>query len=393
MTETNVTPQIALARVDGLLNKVYVSGLALLTLDLVQNALRQSQFLNPIWFWLTFGALIFSVVGAVLAAFKFGNTRYWYRAMVIVVVFTMLTWGYQMIDNQTLPADYKPWIWWAVGPVTVAAAGAWKPIWAYASLVIAPVLWLVVETSSEGGATPLGLAMQDSLYAFFFSTALVVMALALRDRANEVDRENGKAIQAVLERTRSEVLNRERAIFNSIMHDQVLTTLDLAANATSERSKKLAATAAEDAIGRLNREVDRTAVQPDSFEVSVMGEPLMEAVQRRSTDFQVSLTGKCDLKIPFQAGAAIFEATLLAVSNSLTHAPRASERKVLIRLSQRGIKVVVSDNGTGFRMSNVHKTALGMRWTMFRRLESLGVKPSLESKPGAGTTWIFEWYE
>jgi signal transduction histidine kinase len=82
----------------------------------------------------------------------------------------------------------------------------------------------------------------------------------------------------------------------------------------------------------------------------------------------------------------------LAVANSNTHAPSASERFVRLRLSQRGIKIVVSDNGKGFRMSNVHKTALGVRWTIFKRLESLGVKASLESKPGQGTTWIFEWY-
>jgi signal transduction histidine kinase len=106
----------------------------------------------------------------------------------------------------------------------------------------------------------------------------------------------------------------------------------------------------------------------------------------------VALTGTSSRDIPIQSVAAIVEATLLAVSNSVTHAPSATERRVKIRLSQRGIKVVVSDNGTGFRMSNVHKTALGMRWTIFKRLESQGVKAHLESKPGAGTTWIFEWY-
>ena len=392
MSTANVTPQIALARVDDLLNKVYVSGLVLLTIDVVQNGLRQVQFLNPVWFWLTFGSLIISVSGAVFAAFKFGHTRYWYRALVIVVLFTMLTWGYQMIDGQDLPNDYKPWIWWAVGPVTIAAAGAWKRTWAYVSLFIAPVLWLVVETSPEGGGTPLALAIQDSLYTFFFSTALVIMTMALRDRASDVDRENGYAIQAFLERTRADVLNRERSIFNSILHDKVLTTLELASTATTEKAKAAAAASAEDAIGRLEREVDRTANPPENVSLGSIVEPLAEAIKRRYSEFDVLLSGSSDRDIPFQVAAAIYEATMLAASNSMAHAPRASERKLRVRLSQRGIKVVVSDNGSGFRMSNVHKTALGMRWTMFNRLESLGVKTSLESKPGTGTTWIFEWY-
>ncbi len=122
MPAVTETPQIALARVDDLLNKVYVSGLALLTVDLVQNAVRQMDYLNPIWFWLTFGSLIASVIGAALAAFKFGNTRYWYRAMVITVLVTMLTWPYQVHAGIPFPPDYKPWVWWAVGPVVIAAA-------------------------------------------------------------------------------------------------------------------------------------------------------------------------------------------------------------------------------------------------------------------------------
>jgi signal transduction histidine kinase len=393
MSAVTETPQIALARVDDLLNKVYVSGLVLLTADLAQNAFRQMDFLNPFWFWLTFGSLIISVVGATLAAFKFGFTRYWYRAMMIVVLVTMLTWAYQAPDDLVFPVDYKPWIWWAVGPVVIAAAGAWSRKWAYLSLGIFPILWLMVETSAQGGGTPLNLAIQDSLYTFFFSTVLVVMAMVLRDRASEVDEQNAIAVQAVLQRTRAEVMERERAIFNSILHDKVLTTLDLAARANSAKARTEAAESAKDAIGRLTREVDRTINQAASVSLQEIPEPLLSAVKRNDESFETSYTGSSNLKVPFQVAAAIYEATLLAAANSRTHAPGATKRKVSIRISERGIKVVVSDNGRGFRMSNVHKAALGVRWTIFKRLENNGVKAHLETKPGSGTTWIFEWYQ
>ena len=393
MSAVTETPQIALARVDDLLNKVYVSGLVLLTADLAQNAFRQMDFLNPFWFWLTFGSLIISVVGATLAAFKFGFTRYWYRAMMIVVLVTMLTWAYQAPDDLVFPVDYKPWIWWAVGPVVIAAAGAWSRKWAYLSLGIFPILWLMVETSAQGGGTPLNLAIQDSLYTFFFSTVLVVMAMVLRDRASEVDEQNAIAVQAVLQRTRAEVMERERAIFNSILHDKVLTTLDLAARANSAKARTEAAESAKDAIGRLTREVDRTINQAESVSLQEIPEPLLSAVKRNDESFETSYTGSSNLKVPFQVAAAIYEATLLAAANSRTHAPGATKRKVSIRISERGIKVVVSDNGRGFRMSNVHKAALGVRWTIFKRLENNGVKAHLETKPGSGTIWIFEWYQ
>jgi hypothetical protein len=386
------TPQIALARVDDLLNKVYVSGLVLLTIDLVQNAVRQIDYLNPVWFWLTFGSLIASVVGAVLAAFKFGHTRYWYRSMVIIVLVTMLTWPYQGHAGLPFPADYKPWVWWAVGPVVIAAAGAWSRKWAYLSLLVFPILWLIVETSPDGGGTPVNLAIQDSLYTFFFSSVLVILTMVLRDRAIEVDKQNGIAVQAILDRTRAEVFSRERAIFNSIMHDKVLTALEKASKATTERARAAAAEAAEDAIGRLTREVDRTTKQPENVSLQLLADPLLEAIRRSEPNFKVLSSGSTTLEMPFQVASALYEATLLAVANSTTHAPNASERVLRLRLSQRGIKIVVSDNGKGFRMSNVHKTALGVRWTIFKRLESLGVKASLETKPGQGTTWIFEWY-
>lgn len=391
MSSITETPQIALARVDDLLNKVYVSGLALLTIDVVQNAFRQIHLLNPFWFWITFGSLIVGVIGAIFAAFKFGNTRYWYRALVIVVVFAMLTWGFQALDHQKLPADFKPWVWWAVGPVAVAAAGAWSRKWAYLSLLVFPTLWLLVETSPEGGGTPFSLAIQDSLYTFFFSTVLVVMTMVLRDRAIQVDTENSIAMRAILERTRAEVFSRERAIFNSILHDKVITTLEKASKATNGTLRRQAIIAAEDAIGRLTREVDRTVNQPENFDMTLMVEPLLETISRSEPSFNVSSTGSSSIEIPFQVASALFEATMLAVANSSTHAPNASDRKVRIRLHQRGIKIVVSDNGKGFRMSNVHKLALGVRWTIFKRLEAIGAKASLESKPGAGTTWIFEW--
>jgi hypothetical protein len=392
MTASPETPQIALARVDDLLNKVYVSGLILLFVDVVQNAFRQIQYLNPFWFWTTFTSFLITLIGAVLAAFKFGNARYWYRAMVIVLLFSMLTWGYQVLDAQSLPQDYKPWIWWALGPVTLAALGGWNRKIAYLSLVGGPLLWLVVSTSSQGGSTPIGLALQDGLYTFFFSTALATMAAAIQDRAKQVDSENALAIQATLTRARENVLKRERAIFNSILHDKVLTTLELASNATTEKAKREASAAAEDAIGRITREIERTANPPQNVQLDSVSEAFVEAIHRRHPSFRVNLVGTSSQEIPFQAVAAIVEGTLLAASNSMAHAPKADQRKVNIRLSQRGIKVVVSDNGRGFRMSNVHKTALGVRWTIFKRLESQGVKARLASKPGEGTTWVFEWY-
>jgi signal transduction histidine kinase len=388
----SVTPKIALARVDDLLNKVFVIGAALLTVDVIQNALRQAQYLNPAWFWFTLSAVVISAIGAIGAAFWFGNTRYWYRAMIFSSLFTMLTWNYQMSSSQLVPSDFKPWVWWTLGHTVLACAGAFSRKWAYFALIAGPSIWLVVETQGHGGNADLGRALQDSLYTFFFTTVLMLMVLALRDRAIDVDKENEIALKAVLERTRVAVLNRERARYNSILHDQVLDTLSAASDASTERTRQQAVAAAERAIARITRELDRGANPTETYAFESMAQPLADAILRQSAEIEVAITGTTLHQMPYRVAAALWEATLLAVANSITHSPFASKRTVKLRASQRGIKITVSDNGKGFTMSNVHKSALGVRWTIFQRLESLSIKAHLQSKLGQGATWIFEWY-
>jgi MFS superfamily sulfate permease-like transporter len=180
MSAQHESPQIALARVDGLLNKVFAIAVVLLTVDVAQNAFRQIQYLNPLWFWSTFSALIISVFGLVISSFFVGKARYWYRALVIVVLFTLLTWAFQMQHSEVLPREFKPWVWWALGYAVVAAAGGWKRLWAIIALVVGPAIWLIVATSSSGGHSSFLTAIQDSLYTFFFSAAITLLVLELR---------------------------------------------------------------------------------------------------------------------------------------------------------------------------------------------------------------------
>jgi signal transduction histidine kinase len=55
------------------------------------------------------------------------------------------------------------------------------------------------------------------------------------------------------------------------------------------------------------------------------------------------------------------------------------------------IKIVVRDEGVGFRPSRVPKNRLGIRTIIFRQLESVGATAHIDSRPGEGTTVVLEW--
>jgi len=385
-------PQIALARIDGLLNRVFAIGVLILTFDVAQNAFRQIDYLNPFWFWGTFSALIVSIGGLVFSTFFSGKSSYWFRAVVLVTLFTLLTWGFQMRNDVALPTDYKPWIWWALGYALVAAVGAWAKEWVYVSLIFGPAIWILVVTTPSGGSASLFTAIQDSLYTFFFSLAISLLVLELKDRAIKLDSENDLVLQSSLERVRLEAIRIERAHINSMLIDKSISTLNVAANALTSKQKSMAVEMARDAISHLEAEMSRGATPPDSFGSKAILTPLVNAIYNRSPDWQVTVKGETELQLSYHLATGIYEATILALNNSLAHAPDATVRKVNITLRNRGLKIVVHDNGGGFRMSSVHKTALGVRWTIFRRLASVGVKAKLDTSLGKGTTWIFEWY-
>jgi signal transduction histidine kinase len=129
----------------------------------------------------------------------------------------------------------------------------------------------------------------------------------------------------------------------------------------------------------------------DHISSQALFESLSAAIERRSTFVQVKTKSPVDLQVPFEVAVAIAEATFQALNNSLVHAPGASSRKVTLSSAHKSLKVVIVDNGPGFRMSSVPRNRLGVRLAIFQRLETLGVGAHLQSSPGKGATWVFEW--
>jgi signal transduction histidine kinase len=54
------------------------------------------------------------------------------------------------------------------------------------------------------------------------------------------------------------------------------------------------------------------------------------------------------------------------------------------------VKIVISDDGVGFRVSRIPRSRLGLRLSIIQRVETIGGRVFIDSKPGSGTNIVLE---
>jgi signal transduction histidine kinase len=174
------------------------------------------------------------------------------------------------------------------------------------------------------------------------------------------------------------------------VHDSVLTTLLLAANAEDAEAEKAAAESAANALTKL-RNTDASASKDESISINSLFSALEVAIHRQSQRIQIESEGSTNYAVPVGVASAITEATLQALANAINHAGQAVTIQVFLKGSADGLKIVVKDNGRGFRPSRVPKNRIGLRLSIIGRMQAVGGKVFIDSKIGVGTNVIIEW--
>ncbi len=82
----------------------------------------------------------------------------------------------------------------------------------------------------------------------------------------------------------------------------------------------------------------------------------------------------------------IFRILQELINNAIKHA-NASQINVNFRFSEKGMGIVVSDNGTGFKLKEMIRTGLGLK-NLESRSEMLGANFKMKSEEGKGTKAI-----
>ena len=381
----------SISRVNLMLGRIYSIALSAITAEAIVNGFGQLAFLNPIVFFVSAGALVTAVLGVLVSTWLIpSRTNFWLRSVAIVSLALITTWPLHFDPTQATPDAFQPWIWWPLGICAIAAGTTFRFGIGVIYLMFITISWPILKVSGYGGSGQLLLGVQEALHLFVFSAVLIAMVLALRWEAGKTDAANQQAIASAVESARVDAAGIERSRLDALVHDSVLTTLLLAANADSDQQRYLAAKSAVDAIARL-----KTARSEESKSTQLTLASFFHALELRikqtSPEFQVSLSRLSDLPLSSKTAEALTEATLQAVDNSLKHASNATEQVVRLKGQESGLKIVVSDNGKGFRPSQVPKDRIGISSSIVARATNVGGRVFINSSPGSGTDVVIEW--
>ena len=384
------TKSYSVNRVNQLFASIFSFLLVAVSSEALVNGYRQLEYLNPVVFWASVIALLVLVVGFLVSHFVFQSPLVFFRSIPVFTLLLLITWPLHYDPSIILPESFKPWMWWLLGVSAIAAGTSFSFLLGVAYIATVSLGWIALRISPSGGSGELILAIQDSLHLFVLASIGTAMAIALRWQASKTDFASQNLIATGVKSAQSQALGIEQARLDSLVHDKVLTTLLIAAKAQTPDQVELASKSARDAIKNLESANASANDYSPVTQVSFF-EALSNRILETHPDFEVHLEQTNDSPLDERVSEALTEATLQALDNSTKHAGRATTKRVSLQGGGKGLKIVVSDNGKGFRPSKISKDRLGIQLSIIGRVKSVGGRVFIRSAPGEGTDVVLEW--
>ncbi len=388
--QTKLSSTFATARVDRLIGRALAAGSVLFSIEGFANFYAQLPMLNQPLAWTVMGC-IWATTAAYFTTFWFGSANYMYlRIHAIAIAFLPLLWSVLVTSTPDQDGRFYPFIWWAMSTGWLAAALGFSMRWVVVYYVVVNVVTQYLFSIPIGGNHSLETSYLDGLYTILTNGSVAVIALMLRYAASRSDIANSERMEAAILEAQVEAQAKERSRLDALVHDSVLTALISAGRATTEDEIKASADLANIAIQRLQT--------PDSVyeaSASVLCSSLFDSVisAARRIDPEIEFNKNCltSFAVNGEVASALTEATIQAVQNSVLHAGGKAKRELHLKSSQGTLKLVVKDDGVGFRPNRVPTGRLGIKLSIQGRLESIGGKAHIVSAPRKGTTVVLEW--
>ena len=379
----------ATARVNRLIGQAFAAASILLSAESTLNFISQQPYLNQPVAWAVAGVL-WSTTLLFAFSFWFGSARFIYlKIHALYMFFLVAAWPFILSNPVPTDGKFYPWIWWAVDTGWLAAALSFKLRWTVVYFFVLNLAMQVLFAMPVGGSHNAQRLITDFLFTLLTNGTAAVIALLLRNAAERTDAASAESIRSAILQARVEAQVKVRERLDALVHDRVLTALISASRATNTAEVKAATDLAASAIVKL------AEVESSDDSGSVYINDLFQAIKTAglNLDHQIktSITQSSNWQLDKQTANAFTEATIQAVQNSILHAGGKAQRELILKSTDKDMKIVVKDDGRGFRPSRIPRGRLGLRVSVISRVESVGGEVHIASEPGKGATIILEW--
>lgn len=380
----------ATTRVNRLIGRSLAAASILLSAESALNFAGQLPLLNRLFAWIVIGGLWLTTI-MFAYTFWFGNARNIFLQIHALYMFVILfCWPYMLATTPPQDGHFYPWIWWAFDTGWIAAALAFRVRFAILYYLVLGLGMQFAFSLPSGGSHTTPQLVTDFLFTLLTNGAAAVIALLLRNAAKNTDQANDEAIRSSIQQAAAEAKSLESARLDALVHDSVLTALISANNANTQEQALAASNLAKEALAKLDQ-VQKSDYATKSVYARDLFDSICAASLRLDPKLDARSTVEANWAVDPLVASALTEATIQAVQNSVLHAGSKAQRELILKATARELKIVIKDDGVGFRPNRIPQGRLGMRLSIISRVEAVGGSVHIASAPRAGSTIILEW--
>jgi two-component sensor histidine kinase len=364
----------------------------------VPGIIEQHNYLNPVFSFVMIA--VFCGLPPVMALIAFTTPVRVLRILAGVHAVTSLIflvlWVPLMTQPEGMAGGGLPWIVNTIAVASSLSAIALPFLGAWAYMVVVTAVSGVMRYLTFGAADP-SQAIQDSIMIFLLSGFMMAL-IQLSLRAGS-DQDAAAALEqsAAAASGQQAALERRRSRYNAATRDEVVLALETAIRNTPESRDR----ARETAVLTLRKLETGESMAPVTMTMPLdeLDKNLRTAAVGAGISYAFSQgADDTELDVPIEVGDALVGALTEAMENSIRHGNhrglRTTVRSVRATRLDRGIEIIIKDDGPGFNPSRVGVDRLGMRLNILERIAAQpGARASIDSVRGRGTTVTLEWNE
>lgn len=380
---------VAVASMNRSLRRFMSLAVPLTFLEVLFNATQQWQHLNQAFTIVAFGLLFLGQLGMFFSSWFGSADGGWFGYYALINILIVALWSLPPFAPAQFPSGGQPWLWWSTGMAVLCAVLFVGPVYSFIYMVALSTGFTLIRIQPSGGSVDIVRALEDAAYIVLLGAILGGLYYMVLFASRRADLANTLAVRQLTRRTSVDAFERERQLVDALVHDRVLNALLVAASADNLAQRQRAAVLAEQAIEDLQRAASDRGM-PQTITAQALFRALRKAATRIDSKIEVDVLSSSRLPLSHDVAAALTEATLQAIDNSLRHAG-ATNLQIRMEASASNLSIEITDDGRGFRVNRVPRNRLGISNSILARMRNVNGQAEILSEPGSGSKVILRW--